>query len=310
VTSGGLGAPLVTQPLRILCPVSRPVLLPYADIYQNSSPECGLANSLAFDDLMYKNTQNGDALGPFRYPPPWMVIKRGNSCPLGSYAPMDTCLSPGNRISYPFWDPASFGDGTTKQLAPPAAKLHRLPAISLRDIEPSSATRDDCRASWDPTVPVRCGSDMTRYLVAKLGARGQADTTTWPTTTYAAPSTFLELELFRDGADVSARWRVTWQRFDSQQTSATFSLVAPVIKSMVITQTAGPNPLSPGEEKLSWASSSTDLFAQSSSTPLFSVSVTNAYPADNSSSTSYNRYGNFFFSDAMEAGEKRGTERK
>ena len=276
VTSRGLGAPLVTQPLRLLCPVSRqedpgvPII--------NNSPECGLANSLAYDDLMTVGI-SGQL--------PFMKIKRANTCPLGS--PMDPCLSPGNRISYPFWDPASFGDGKTKQLAPPAAKLHRLPAISLRDIEPSSATRADCRASWDPTVPVRCGSDLTRYLVAKLGARGQADTTTWPTTTYAAPSTFLEVELFRDGADVSARCKVTWQRFDRQQTDVAFSLTAPVIKSMVITQTAGPNPLSPGEEKLSWASSSTDLFAQSSSTPLFSVSVTNAYPADNSSSTSYNR---------------------
>ena len=55
--------------------------------------------------------------------------------------------------------------------------LNRLPALDINQIPDRNGS---CKARWDRTVPVRCGSDKTRFIVANLGANGRADTESWP----------------------------------------------------------------------------------------------------------------------------------
>lgn len=131
----------------------------------------------------------------------YLQVNRANSCPatnpniVGSVpnTPITTCLNDGHRASYPFWDPKSFGSevgGAPSQPSPPPPLGHFLPALRLKDVAIPAEVGSrqaghfckycSCRAIWDKNVPVRCGSDMNRFLVANLGARGDSDTESWP----------------------------------------------------------------------------------------------------------------------------------
>lgn len=277
-----------SQPVRVLCPFLRRFTDgPDSFFVVNQFPACSLANRGAYDDLVFLD-QGNDGPPFYRYRQ-FMQVHEDNTCE--GFERDDfwgKCLTPGNRISFPFWDPTSFspayspgvfGDSFSElqQYSPPPLQLHRLPAISLRDVEPSAISTGSCRASWDASVPVRCGADKTRYffffllilfssfpytsfffnsslpsltfaflsrlpnylryLVAKLGARGNgargiADTTTWPTPTFAYPSThinsiFLPLS---GGPDVRILCLIYWRRFDGVEPTAS---EIPVVTSMV-----------------------------------------------------------------------------
>jgi hypothetical protein len=70
---------------------------------------------------------------------------------------------------------------------------YRLPALDITQIPDRNGS---CVASWDGRVPVRCGSDKMRFIVANLGANGRADTESWPAV-YAnnAPATTARVTL-------------------------------------------------------------------------------------------------------------------
>lgn len=121
----------------------------------------------------------------------------------------------------------------------------RLPALRLTDIRDPYLTKkekmDKCFATWDKNVPVRCGSDATRYLVAKLGARGLSDRDSWPALdANNATATTAVVELFQlGGAEVRVRCSPRWIRRDGSEASKN-PFQRPVVRSALVTQTGEP----------------------------------------------------------------------
>jgi hypothetical protein len=83
--------------------------------------------------------------------------------------------------SLPAQVPETFSDATCTYgyvtTTDPTAPRDRLPALDILEIPGRDGK---CFASWNSAVPVRCGFDKTRFLVANLGANGRADTESWP----------------------------------------------------------------------------------------------------------------------------------
>ena len=106
-----------------------------------------------------------------------MHVHEDNTCPTQS---MESCLYNGYRVSYPFWDSKSFGAGSYGQPVHPAY-LERLPAtVSLTSYSPTLQPAPPAGQAGTRTCPSAAASTRRRHFVAKLGARGQADTTSWP----------------------------------------------------------------------------------------------------------------------------------
>lgn len=134
--------------------------------------------------------------------------------------------------------------------------MHRLPAVSLKDIEPPAlAANGSCRATWDTSVPVRCGVDKTRYLVEKLGARGQADTESWPArgaNNSTLTTAVVELYSISVAQDQKLKLRCSprWLRRDGSPPQS--AALTPVVTELVMTQSAGP--VFAGEGSQTWSS--------------------------------------------------------
>jgi len=275
----GFGA----TPVRMLCPVGS-IHTP-STLEANDGPECGLYIDGDPDNFasFYKNIY-----------PDVMSFLPQRSCPASAGvfggAPMSACLSPGSRISYPFWDPTSFaagGNGAPDQPVPPPLALHRLPALRLADVEPANPKNGPCRAIWDPAVPVRCGADKKRYMVANLGPNGPGDTTSWPALGGANNQTTRTTAVVDvlSGPDGGAAFRClpVWLRADGSVPQS--AALTPVPTSVVITQSAGP--VYAGDEKFAWASSAVETLVVEG--PGL-ASVLGAYPSVDSMPTAYNRY--------------------
>lgn len=320
--SGTVNRPGITtgDPLAVVCPIERPQPPYYfSPLYTTVGaihpvgPECGLAydndpttlsqySSLYRRDFIYVP---GNILSQGYYIPSHLVAIPATSCPVGagSQAPMDLCVQPNtaqalagrhNRLSYFFWDQNSFDAGGNQPTIPTATPplLHRLPALKLSDIQPAAKSRStesgSCYASWDKdgVVPVLCGSDWTRYLVAKLGSvgtKGKVDTTSWPARGANNQTlTTAIMSVVPIPGSVSFTCRPQWRRADGSYSGTN---APPVMTSMVITQSAGP--VYAGEEKLAWASGSADLGINSL---LEYYSVLGGYPSNSTLSTGSNRY--------------------
>ena len=129
---------------------------------------------------------------------------------------------------------------------------NRLPAIRLTDLiareRSLNRSTGSCTASWDDTgsVPVRCGSDKTRYLVANLGSNGRLDIESWPALdANNKTATTAVVELFQDGGEVRVRCSPRWIRRDgSSPPSPPFyrnlDYRGPVVQSTLVTQTGKP----------------------------------------------------------------------
>lgn len=176
--------------------------------------------------------------------------------------------------------------------APP--RLHRYPALRLADVEPANATAaGSCRAKWDPSVPVRCGPDKTRNLIYRTGARGQSDLTSWPSRdANNASATTAVVELFQSNTTGELRLSCSprWLRRDRSPPQS--PRLTPVVLSAVLGQVAGP--LNNGEAPIAWSRNTAELLQPTEGDPatktLTSTSFTNAFPANASSSTAYNRF--------------------
>jgi len=295
----------VPSALAITCPIERLKTPDNPGTYNefgyaiNSDPECGLAyyndpTTLSQYESLYETGRWPRDISRLRARP-------GASCPVGagSQAPMDVCLKQdtifgnifGGRLSYRFWDPNSFDAGGNQPTIPTATPplLHRLPALKLADIQPaakSNQSTGSCYASWDPAVPVLCGSDKTRYIVAKLGSGGKTtkvDTTSWPArgaNNQTLTTAVMSVIPFPGG--VSFQCIPVWRRADG---SLPLLSATPMMTSRVITQFAGP--VYAGEEKLTWASGSAEAGIGVSDGY---SSVLGAYPSNATSSTGSNRY--------------------
>ena len=129
---------------------------------------------------------------------------------------------------------------------------NRLPAIRLTDLiareRSLNRSTGSCTASWDDTgsVPVRCGSDKTRYLVANLGSNGRLDIESWPALdANNKTATTAVVELFQDGGEVRVRCSPRWIRRDgSSPPSLSFDrnldYRGPIVQSTLVTQTGKP----------------------------------------------------------------------
>ena len=113
-------------------------------------------------------------------------------------------------------------------------KADRLPALRLTDIPDRG---DKCTASWDSSVPVRCGSDKTRFLVAKLGARGLSDTESWPALdANNQTATTAIVELFQEGGEARVRCTPRWIRRDGTAPGVLGVKTLPASQSVLVTQ--------------------------------------------------------------------------
>ena len=164
------------------------------------------------------------------------------------------CFNNGPFIANPY-ELCRYGSttpGVTASPLRPEALRNRLPAIRLTDLIARERTLNrstgSCSARWDDTgtVPVRCGSDKTRYLVANLGSNGRSDSESWPALdANNATATRAVVELFQDGGEVRVRCSPRWIRRDgSQPPSPPFNrnldYRGPVVQSTLVTQTGKP----------------------------------------------------------------------
>ena len=208
---------------------------------------------------------------------------------------------------------------------------NRLPAIRLTDLiareRSLNRSTGSCTASWDDTgsVPVRCGSDKTRYLVANLGSNGRLDIESWPALdANNKTATTAVVELFQDGGEVRVRCSPRWIRRDgSSPPSPPFyrnlDYRGPVVQSTLVTQTGKPcfcfeienykvsfiffllitnfhpqnhnaaGPVYTGEASLAFASKTDDL-NQDPDISSRSVSFSYAFTTNSSSPTGSKRY--------------------
>ena len=123
---------------------------------------------------------------------------------------------------------------------------NRLPALRLMSFIRTDPVAIDsqkmgrCNAQWHQKVPVRCGSDMTRYLVANLGSNGLVDLESWPALdANNATATTAVVELFQDGGEVRVRCSPRWIRRDGSRPPAN-PLLGPVVQSTLVTQAGKP----------------------------------------------------------------------
>lgn len=137
-----------------------------------------------------------------------------------------------------------------------------------------------CRATWskDGTVPVRCGVDKTRYIVARMGAGGKSDRDSWPAVgADNQTATTAVVELFADAAsagDLRVRCTPRWRRKD--QSPPTSAALTPLVTSAVVTFAEGP--VYSGESSLAWASNGTELYADATKDPIGSLSFDESLP--------------------------------
>lgn len=129
-----------------------------------------------------------------------------------------------------------------------------------------------CRASWskDGTVPIRCGVDKTRFIIARVGAGGKSDRDSWPTIgADNRTATTAVVELFATAAgDLRVRCTPRWRRKD-QSPPASVALT-PLVTSAVVTFAEGP--VYNGESSLAWATNATEVYYDATKDPLDSLS--------------------------------------
>lgn len=154
------------------------------------------------------------------------------------------------------------GNGTAAAASSSSSSASALPPLR------------SCRAGWskDGTVPVRCGADKTRYIVARVGAAGRADRASWPAVgADNRTATTADVELFAGpgggGGELRVRCTPRWRRRD--QSPPASAAATPLVTSAVVTFSEGP--VFAGESALAWASNATELYFDSTKDPLDSL---------------------------------------